>query len=268
MGIAYIREIDSCCKLHFNVGLFNSIIWELCTDNPWLLAVFHSRAERSSAHSSSNTGLSNLKRLMSQLSSFANRSSPSLTPSHVSYYHFRCLLTRPRLPLLMPFFSSLCACFYIHPCDCKHVCVNCPSMCLWCAHYYEDFHIINSFPASPLSVAKETIAAETCVRQPWSWRGVLHISTVISLLIRLNVAEESDVRHVFVHTQHWYMRPQELSFHPNELSSDLPALLILLYAAATLTAPPLLSTSQQQRPVRLSLLRVWAHSVNLSRCLE
>ncbi|XP_056435106.1 uncharacterized protein LOC130372962 isoform X3 [Gadus chalcogrammus] len=28
-----------------------------------------------------------------------------------------------------------------------------------------------SFPASPLSVAKGTIAVETCVRQLWSWRG-------------------------------------------------------------------------------------------------
>ncbi|XP_056434747.1 uncharacterized protein LOC130372647 isoform X2 [Gadus chalcogrammus] len=42
------------------------------TDNPWLLAVWRSRAGRSSAHSSSNTGLGKLNRLMSQSSSFAN----------------------------------------------------------------------------------------------------------------------------------------------------------------------------------------------------
>ena len=33
------------------------------------------------------------------------------------------------------------------------------------------FTFFPSFPASPLSVAKGTIAVETCVRQLWSWRG-------------------------------------------------------------------------------------------------
>ncbi|XP_056449555.1 NACHT, LRR and PYD domains-containing protein 6-like isoform X2 [Gadus chalcogrammus] len=42
------------------------------TDNPWLLAVWRSRAGRSSAHSSSNTGLGKRNRLMSQSSSFAS----------------------------------------------------------------------------------------------------------------------------------------------------------------------------------------------------
>ena len=49
-------------------------------------------------------------------------------------------------------------------------------------------------------VAKGTIAVETCVHQPCSWRGAPNISTVISRFIHLNVSVEKDVRHVFVRT--------------------------------------------------------------------
>ena len=97
----YIRETSSRCPSH-TAGMARlrvdwhtpdqsaSSLWKapvarnprvvstcVGTDNPWLLAVFRSRAG-SSVHSSSNTGLGNLKRLMSQLSWFANRSSRSL----------------------------------------------------------------------------------------------------------------------------------------------------------------------------------------------
>ena len=100
------------------------------TDKPWLLAVFHSRAGRSSVHSSSNTGLGNLKRLMSQLLSFANRSCHSLnTLSHL-ILPFVMFSNKAKAAIVNAIFSSVCACFYIHPYDCKRVCVNCPLMCL------------------------------------------------------------------------------------------------------------------------------------------
>ena len=66
-------------------------------------------------------------------------------------------------------------------------------MCLKCAHHSVWGQIVftfiyyNSFPTSPLSVAKESTAVEKCVHQPWSWREAPHISTVISLLIHLLV---------------------------------------------------------------------------------
>ena len=60
------------------------------------------------------------------------------------------------------------------------------------------FIYYNSFPTSPLSVAKETTAAEKCVRQPWNLREAPHISTFISLLIHLIVDVKKCVRHFFV----------------------------------------------------------------------
>lgn len=50
------------------------------------------------------------------------------------------------------------------------------------------FLVINSFPASPLSVAKGIISVETYVRQPVSWCGAPHLSMVLVALIHLNTA--------------------------------------------------------------------------------
>ena len=69
------------------------------------------------------------------------------------------------------------------------------------------FIYYNSFPTSPLSVAKESTAVEKCVRQPWSWREAPHISTVISLLIHLIVDVKKCVRHFFVRTYPLCMTP-------------------------------------------------------------
>jgi len=87
-------------------------------------------------------------------------------------------------------------------------------MCLKCAHHSVwgqlvfTFIYYNSFPTSPLSVAKESTTVEKCVRQPWSWCEAPHISTVISLLIHLIVDVKKCVRHFFVRTHPLYMRPQ------------------------------------------------------------
>lgn len=69
------------------------------------------------------------------------------------------------------------------------------------------FHIINSFPVSPLSVAKETIAVEMCICHLGSWLGAPQVSTVIVGLTHLNVSVEMDVRQDSVHMQVLYMRP-------------------------------------------------------------
>ena len=89
-------------------------------------------------------------------------------------------------------------------------------MCLKWAHHSFWRQIVftfihfNSFPTSPLSVAKESIAVEKCIRQTWSWRDAPHISTVISLLIHLIVDVKKCVRHFFVRTHPLYMRPLDL----------------------------------------------------------
>jgi len=86
-------------------------------------------------------------------------------------------------------------------------------MCLKCAHHSVWGQIVfkfiyyNSFPTSPLSVAKESTAVEKCVRQPWSWREGPHNSTVISLFIHLIVDVKKCVHHFFVRTHPLYMRP-------------------------------------------------------------
>ena len=69
------------------------------------------------------------------------------------------------------------------------------------------FIYYNSFPTSPLSVAKETTAVEKCVRQPSDLREAPHISTFISLLIHLIVDVKKYVPHFFVSTHPLYMRP-------------------------------------------------------------
>lgn len=51
--------------------------------------------------------------------------------------------------------------------------------------YNNNLHIVNSFPVPALSVADGPITIETCVHQPWSWRGAVHIFTLISFLIHL-----------------------------------------------------------------------------------
>ena len=86
-------------------------------------------------------------------------------------------------------------------------------MCLRWAHHSVWGQIVftfiycNSFPTSPLSVAKESIAVEKCIRQPWRLSETLHISTVISLLIHLMVDVKKCVRHFFSRTYPLYMRP-------------------------------------------------------------
>jgi len=66
----------------------------------------------------------------------------------------------------------------------------------------------NSFPTSPLSVAKETTAVEKCVGQPWDLRDAPHISTFISLLIHLIVDVKKCICQFFVRTHPLYMRPK------------------------------------------------------------
>ena len=73
------------------------------------------------------------------------------------------------------------------------------------------FIYYNSFPTSPLSVAKESTAVEKCVRQPWNLREAPHISMFISLLIHLIVDVKKCVSHFFVRTYPLYMRPQIIS---------------------------------------------------------
>ena len=65
--------------------------------------------------------LGNLKWLMSQLSSCASKSSLSLNTFFV-LHHLQCLIILLKQPLLLMVFSApLCACFYIHLCNCRHV---------------------------------------------------------------------------------------------------------------------------------------------------
>ena len=161
----YIRENGSCCKLCFNVGLFNSIVWEF--DVPgWhsydpVPHCWHGLAQ--------------------------------MTSDMIICDVFK----QGQAAIVNAIFSSLCTCFYIHPYDCKHMGVNCP--CVSDVHITlrtNCFHIINSYPASPLSVTKGAVAVETCAHQPWIWLGAPHVSMVISLLIHLNVRVENDVRHI------------------------------------------------------------------------
>ena len=102
--------------------------------------------------------------------------------------------------------ATLCACFYIHWCNCRHS-LKCAHHSFW-GQIVFTFIYYNSFPTSPLSVAKESTAVEKCVRQPWNLREAPHISTVISLLIHLIVDVKTCVRHFFVRTHPLYMRPQ------------------------------------------------------------
>ena len=144
----YIRETSSCCPPH-TAGMAQlsvdwhtpdrlaSSLWKapvarnprvvstcVGTDNPLLLAVFRSRAGHSSVHSSSNTGLGNLKWLMSQLSWFANRSSHSLNTLSRLILPFVMSSKEARAAIVNGIFSSICACFYIHPYDGPFMCVS------------------------------------------------------------------------------------------------------------------------------------------------
>ena len=92
-------------------------------------------------------------------------------------------------------------------------------MRLKCAHHSVWGQIVftfiyyNSFPTSPLSVAKESTAVEKCVGQPWSLREAPHISTVISLLIHLIVDMKKCVRHFFVRTYLCTWGPRTVTFN-------------------------------------------------------
>lgn len=138
------------------------------TGSAWLLAVSRSKAGRSSAHSSRRIALGNLKRLMSQLSSCASKSSLSLNTRSLRIAPFTMSSNTAKAAIVVNgslFSAPLCACFYIFfiiftsvNCSCvSDVHITLRSNC---------FHMINSFPASPLSVANGPKAVETCVRQP------------------------------------------------------------------------------------------------------
>ena len=96
----------------------------------------------------------------------------------------------------------------------------CSSLC--CAPVPAAFIYYNSFPTSPVSVAKESTAVEKCVRQPWSWREAQQISTVISLLIHLIVDVKKCVCRFFVrmHKIWVYMRPLVSSRYSEELIKE------------------------------------------------
>ena len=125
-------------------GCLNPSVHITCgTSSAWLLAVLRSNAGCSSAHSSRRIAL---KTTDETVVIMCQQILCLLTQAFFQLHHLQCLPIPLKQPLfLMVCIATLCACFYIHSCNCRHMCVlivhvsqMCTSLSLRtnCVHIY------------------------------------------------------------------------------------------------------------------------------------